>query len=386
MLNKTPFALIASVFLTVSALAPTHAAPQSAMMVAQKPFGTLKDGQKVTQWTLTNSLGTKAEVLDYGGIIRTLSVRDRNGKFADVVLGFDTLDEYVKDSPYFGALVGRYANRIAKGRFTLDGKTYKLATNNGVNHLHGGVVGFDKRVWRARPVPTNNGTALELRLTSPGGDQGYPGTLSVRVLYTLNNQNQLRVDYSAVTSAPTLCNLTQHSYFNLTGVDSGAPRAATILSHRLQFNANRYLPIDKTSIPLGNIAPVAGTPFDFRTPYRIGARIGANNLQLKNGAGYDHNFVLGGKQGVLRRAARVTEPTSGRVLTVYTTEPGMQLYTGNFLSELPGKGGQIYPKRSAFALEAQKYPDSPNHPSFPTSVLRPGQTYRQTTIYAFSTR
>ncbi len=349
--------------------------------VTQKPFGTLKNGQNVTLYTLTNSRGARMEVLNYGGIVRSLRVRDSRGRFDDVVLGFDTVGEYVKSSPYFGCITGRYANRIAKGRFSLDGKTYKLATNNGPNHLHGGVEGFDKRIWSVRPLATNNGSALELRLTSPDGDQGFPGNLAMRVVYTLNNQNQFRVDYSATTDKPTLCNLTQHSYFNLAG-----GRAKSILEHRIQINANRYTPIDATSIPFGNLAPVAGTPFDFRRARTVGARIGANNLQLKNGAGYDHNFVLNGLNGVLKRAARLEDPISGRVMTVFTTEPGLQFYSGNFLDGFKGKGGRVYARRSGLALEAQKFPDSPNRPNFPSSVLRPGQSYRQTTIYAFSAR
>lgn len=375
--------MIAKTLVALAVFAPigTSLALAAPATVTQKAFGTLADGQKVTLFTLTNSKGTRAEVMNYGGIVRSLSVRDRRGRFDDVVLGFDTVEEYVKSSPYFGCITGRYANRIAKGRFTLDGKEYQLATNNGPNHLHGGKQGFDKRIWSVRPLPTSNGSALELRLTSPNGDQGYPGNLRMRVVYTLNNQNQFRVDYTAVTDAPTLCNLTQHSYFNLAGARSG-----TILNHRVQINANRFVPIDKTSIPLGNLARVAGTPFDFRTTKRLGARIGAKNVQLQNGQGYDHNFVLNGPNGVLKRAVRVEEPLSGRVMTVSTTEPGMQLYSGNFLDGLEGKGGRAYQRRSGFALEAQKYPDSPNHPSFPTSELCPGQVYRQTTIYAFSTR
>lgn len=378
MLVKTLAAFTAVAFVAPFVFSNALAAPRA---VPQKAFGTLANGQKVTLFTLTNSRGTRAEVLDYGGIVRSLSVRDRRGRMGDVVLGFDTLGEYSKSSPYFGCLTGRYANRIAKGQFSLDGKTYNLAKNNGPNHLHGGLVGFDKRVWRARPLPTNNGSALELRLTSPDGDQGYPGKLDMRVVYTLNNQNQFRVEYFAVTDAPTLCNLTQHSYFNLS-----AGRAPTILNHRMQLNANRFVPIDTTSIPLGPLKRVAGTPFDFRTPVRIGARIGQSDTQLKNGQGYDHNFVLNGPNGILKRAARVEEPLSGRVLTVYTTEPGLQLYSGNFLNGLEGKAGRVYARRSGFALEAQKFPDSPNRPNFPSSVLRPGQTYRQTTIYAFSVR
>ncbi len=375
MISKT-FAALALV--TSLSLSNANAAPST---ISQKPFGTLKNGQKVTLFTLTNAKGTRAEIMNYGGIIKSLAVRDRAGKLGDVVLGFDTLDQYVRENPYFGCLVGRYANRIAKGRFSLDGKTYKLATNNGPNHLHGGNVAFDKRVWRARPFKTRNGPALELRLFSPAGEEGFPGNLNTRVLYTLDNSDQLRVDYRAVTDAPTLCNLTQHSYFNLAGPGNG-----TILYHDMRLNADRFVPIDKTSIPLGNLAKVAGTPFDFRRSLPIGARINSQNGQIQNGGGYDHNYVVNGKNGALKLAARVEEPISGRVLTVSTTEPGLQFYSGNFLKDVKGKNGKIYPYRGGFALEAQKFPDSPNQPQFPTSVLRPGQTYRQTTIYAFSTR
>ena len=310
-----------------------------------------------------------------------LRVPDKNGVRGDVVLGFDTLGEYVAKSPYFGALIGRYANRIAKGRFTLDGQTYKLATNNGPNHLHGGVRGFDKQLWNAKPLMLKSGPALELTLFSPSGQEGYPGNLNVRVRYTWENDNALRIDYRAVTDAPTIVNLTNHSYFNLRGAGLG-----TILDHQLRLNAQNYTPIDPTSIPFGELASVAGTPFDFRSFHTLGERIGENNTQLKNGQGYDHNFVLNGKSGTLRLAATVREATSGREMRVYTTEPGLQLYSGNFLDGLKGKYGRVYPRRSGFCLEAQVFPDAPNHPNFPSATLRPGQTYRQTTIYRFGIR
>ena len=349
--------------------------------VTQKPFGTLADGGKATLFTLTNSRGMRVEITNYGGIVTSIYTPDKRGKLADIALGFDTLDEYVKSSPYFGTIVGRYANRIAKGRFSIDGKSYKVATNNGPNHLHGGVRGFDKRIWNAKTSTLKNGVALDLTYFSPAGEEGYPGNLNARVRYTLDNRNQLHILYRAVTDAPTLYNPTHHSYFNLAGEGKG-----TILNHSLRLYARRYTPIDATSIPFGNLAPVAGTPFDFRMPHTIGERINVQNTQLKNGQGYDHNFVLNGKMGTLRMAARVSEPNSGRVMTVQTTEPGIQLYTGNFLDNLKGKGGKTYLRRGGFCLETQHYPDSPNQPSFPTTILRPGQTYRQNTIYRFSAR
>ena len=364
------------------ALAPT-AATSAPAAITQAPFGAMPDGKIATLYTLRNARGGQVQITNYGGIVTALRVPDKNGVRGDVVLGFPTLGGYLNDKAgtYFGALVGRYANRIAKGRFTLDGKNYKLATNNAPNHLHGGVRGFDKQLWRAKTLMLASGPALDLTLFSPAGQEGYPGNLNVRVRYTWENNNALRIDYRAVTDAPTVVNLTHHSYFNLKGAGLG-----TILDHQLRINANRYTPIDPTSIPLGNLAPVAGTPFDFRGFHALGERIGAQNTQLKNGQGYDHNFVLNGKSGQLRRAATVYEATSGREMRVYTTEPGLQLYSGNFLNGMTGKYGRTYPRRSGFCLEAQTFPDAPNRPNFPSATLRPGQTYNQTTIYRFSTR
>ena len=349
--------------------------------ITQAPFGTMSDGQVATLYTLRNARGGQVQITNYGGIVTALRVPDKNGVRGDVVLGFDTLPQYAAKSPYFGALVGRYANRIAKGRFALDGKSYKLATNNGANHLHGGVRGFDKQLWHAKTLMLPGGPALDLTLFSPSGQEGYPGNLNVRVRYTWENDNALRIDYRAVTDKATVVNLTHHTYFNLRGAGLG-----TILDHQVRLNADRYTPIDSTSIPFGDLAPVAGTPFDFRTFHAIGERIGADNTQIKNGAGYDHNYVLNGKAGQLRRAATVYEATSGREMRVYTTEPGVQLYTGNFLDGLNGKYGRVYPRRSGFCLETQNFPDAPNHANFPSATLRPGQTYKQTTIYRFSTR
>ena len=320
-------------------------------------------------------------VLDYGGIIVSLRTPDRAGKLADIVLGFDDLQGYVKSSPYFGAITGRYANRIAKGRFTLDGTTYKLAVNNGPNALHGGLKGFDKVVWQAEPSMDSSGVRLVLRYTSDDGEEGYPGTLRATVTYTLSDSNQLAIDYDATTDKPTPVNLTQHTYFNLAGEGSG-----TVLGHVVTINADRYTPIDSTSIPTGELPSVAGTPFDFRTPTSIGARIDQSDPQLKNGRGYDHNFVLNRQQGStgLVHAAHVTDPTSGRTLDVSTTEPGVQFYTGNFLDgTVVGKNGHANPFRGGFCLETQHFPDSPNQPQFPSAILRPGDTYRSRTVFAF---
>ncbi|MCK2218811.1 galactose mutarotase [Actinomadura sp. ATCC 31491] len=350
--------------------------------VTRKHFGTLSDGTKVDVYTLRNARGMRVRILTYGGIIQSIEVPDAAGRYANVTLGFDNLSDYVKKSPYFGAIVGRYANRIAKGRFTLDGRTYRLATNDGPNHLHGGVKGFDKRVWAASPFERGGSAGLALTYTSRNGEEHYPGTLRVRVVYTLTPGNEIRMDYRATTTRPTIVNLTNHAYFNLRGEGNG-----TILGHRMQINASRYTPVGKTLIPTGKIARLAGTPLDFRRPTAIGARIGSKNQQITFGGGYDHNYVLDRGGHGLTLAAKVVEPSSGRVLEVVTDQPGVQFYSGNFLDgTLRGTGGRLYPKRSGFTLESQHYPDSPNHGNFPSTVLRPGDVYRTTTIYAFSTR
>src|SRR3989441_5419349 len=348
--------------------------------VKKESFGKTSDGQGVDIYTLTNSHGVEARIINYGGIVTSLKVPDRNGKLDDVVLGFDNLDDYLKGRTYLGAIIGRYGNRIAKGRFTLNGVEYKLAVNNGENHLHGGLKGFDKVVWQARVLKMPNGAALELTYLSRDGEEGYPGNLSVKVIYTLTNANELKIDYSATTDKDTIINLTHHSYFNLAGQGNG-----DILNHRLYINASRFTPIDAESIPTGGIRSLSGTPFDFTRMKAIGERINADNEQLKFGSGYDHNFVLNGKMGVLRIAAKVYEPTTGRVMEVLTTEPGIQFYSGNFLDgTLTGKRGKVYQRRSAFCLETQHYPDSPNKPNFPSAVLRKGARYHTTTIYRFS--
>jgi aldose 1-epimerase len=306
-------------------------------------------------------------------------VPDRGGRSDDVVLGFDVIEGYLATEPYFGAVVGRYGNRIAKGRFTLEGKSYQLATNNGPNHLHGGIKGFDKVVWEPEPFEHGGESGVVFTFTSPDGDEGYPGVVNARVTYTLTAANELIVDYFATADKPTPINLTQHGYFNLAGAGTG-----DILGHRLTLDADRFTPVDATLIPTGDLASVEGTPFDFRRPSTIGARIGADHPQLKYGNGYDHNWVLNGAPGQLRHAARLEEPTSGRTLDVSTTEPGVQFYTGNFLDgTLTGKSGRVYRHRYGLCLETQHFPDSPNHPAFPSTILRPGQPYASKTVFAF---
>ena len=351
---------------------------QSRRGVPHTVFGKTADGQPVEVYTLTNANGMEVKAITYGCIITSLKVPDRAGKLADVVLGYDTLDGYLKDSPYFGAVVGRYGNRIAKGQFTLDGKTYKLATNNGPNHLHGGNKGFDKVVWKAAWKNGAQGAGVICSRTSPDGEEGYPGNLQTSVTYTLTDKNELVVEYRATTDKATPVNLTQHSYFTL------AADAGDILGHQLTIDADRYTPVDDTLIPTGELATVAGTPFDFRKTTAIGARIGTDDPQLKNGNGYDHNWVLSSAASGLRHAVHVVEPKTGRTLDIATTEPGVQFYSGNFLDgSITGKGGRVYKHRSGFCLETQHYPDSPNHPNFPTTILRPGQVYSSKTVFTF---
>jgi aldose 1-epimerase len=346
--------------------------------VQRASFGTA-DGQPVELFTLRNANGIEARVTNYGGVIVSLMTPDRAGQMADIVLGFDSLAPYVAGTPYFGALIGRYGNRIAGGRFTLDGETYTLATNNEPNHLHGGVRGFDKVVWDAEPFENGAERGLILRYTSPDGEEGYPGTLQTTVTYTLTDDNELIVDYRATTDKATPVNLTQHSYFNLAGTSNG-----DILDHELTIAASAFTPVDATLIPTGQIAPVEGTPFDFRAPTAIGSRIQTDDAQLRNGLGYDHNFVLDRSGEGLELAARVTHAGSGRTLEIRTTEPGLQFYSGNFLDgTITGKGGRVYRHRSGLCLETQHFPDSPNQPSFPSTILRPGEEYRTRTVFAF---
>jgi aldose 1-epimerase len=362
-----------------AAQAPARAAAQE-RAVTRAPFGTTPEGIAVDRYTLTNASGVEMRVITFGGIITSLRVPDRNGRLDDVVLGFETLEPYLRNPAYFGAIVGRYGNRIARGRFTLDGQTYTLAVNNPPNHLHGGRRGFDKVVWTVDPFTRPDAVGLVLRYTSPDGEEGYPGTLRAQVTYTLSDTNELTFEYQATTDKATPVNLTQHTYVNLAGDGTG-----DILGHRLTLYASRMTAVDRTLIPTG-IVPVDGTPFDFRTPTAIGARIETDTEQMRNGLGYDHNFVLDRTGGDLFLAARVEESGSGRVLDVSTTEPGVQFYSGNFLDgTLIGKTGRPYHRRTGLALETQHFPDSPNQPQFPSTILRPGETYRSRTVLAFRT-
>ncbi len=350
------------------------------MNVTTKPFGTTKKGQTVELYTLTNATGASVDIMTLGGTITSIKVPDRKGHLGEVVLGFDNLHDYEEKSPFFGCITGRYANRIAKGRFTLDGSSHMLATNNGPNHLHGGKVGFDKMVWQAKPLRNNSSVGLELTHTSPDGDEGYPGALFAKVTYTWDSHNELTVQYEATTTKPTVLNLTNHSYFNL--ADAGA---SPVLNHQLTLHAGAFTPTDATAIPTGEIRQVAGTPFDFTAPHTLGERINANDQQIKYGLGYDHNFIVDGRPGHVRPCASVYEPTTGRVLTIETDQPAVQLYTGNFLDGIKGRNGATYSKRHAVCLETQHYPDSPNQPAFPSTVLRPGETFESTTTMRFST-
>lgn len=343
------------------------------------PFGTA-DGKPVTLYTLKNAKGAEAKIMNYGGLVQSLTMPDRAGKFADIVLGYDNVEGYIKVTPYFGALIGRYGNRIGGAKFTLDGQTYTLAANNGPNSLHGGVKGFDKVVWN---VVKATGNSLELQYLSKDGEEGFPGNLNVTAIYTLTDDNELKLTFHATTDKATVVNLTHHSYFNLAGQGNG-----DILGHEVYINADKTTPVDSTLITTGEFADVTGTPFDFRKPIAIGARINDPNTVLQYGPGYDHNWVINqAKPGQLGLQARVTEPTSGRVMEVWSDEPGLQFYAGNFLDgTITGKGGKVYQRRTGFCMEPQHYPDSPNKANFPSVVLRPGQTYKNTIIYKFSAK
>jgi aldose 1-epimerase len=341
-------------------------------------------GKPIEMVTLKNSHGMEVQAISYGAIITSIKVPDRAGKIADVVLGFDSPDQYWHEPtpPYFGAVVGRYGNRIAKGKFALDGKTYSLAINNPPNSLHGGNKGFDKQVWDVTTKETPAGSSATFSRTSPDGEEGFPGTLQARVTYTLTEKNELIVDYHATTDKATPINLTQHSYFNLAGEGSG-----TILDHVLTIDADRYTPVSDSLIPIGELAPVQGTPFDFRKPTAIGSRIDQADAQLKNGKGYDHNWVLTRKATGLQHAVTLADPKSGRTLDISTTEPGVQFYTGNFLDgTIKGKGGHVYALRSGLCLETQHFPDSPNQKNFPSTILQPGKTYESRTVFTFSAK
>jgi aldose 1-epimerase len=363
--------------------APPSQAPRPAAAtpggptVMRERYGAMPDGAQIDVLTLRNANGVTIRAITYGGIITSIDVPDRAGRPGDIALGFDSLAGYLTAHPFFGAIIGRYGNRIGAGTFTLDGAQYTLATNNGPNNLHGGEKGFDKQVWNAQAVPGRN--AIEFTRTSVNGEEGFPGNLSVRVTYELTDKNELIVDYFATTDKATPVNLTQHTYFNLAGEGSG-----DILGHQLTINADRYTPVGDTLIPTGELAPVQSTPFDFRQRTAIGARIDESHPQLKNGLGYDHNWVLNRSGDGLQLAARVVEPISGRTLEITTTEPGLQFYSGNFLDgTIKGKGGHVYGHRAGFCLETQHYPDSPNQPAFPSTILRPGQEYRSKTVFAF---
>jgi aldose 1-epimerase len=354
----------------------------SKAQIKPEAFHRTIDGSQVELYTLKNSNGLEAKITNYGGIVVSLTTPDKNGKLDDVVLGYDTLNGYFGSTPYFGALIGRYGNRIAKGKFTIGGVDYQLAQNNDSNHLHGGRKGFDKVVWQAENVDASDGPALKLTYTSKDGEEDYPGTLRCTVTYTLTNKNELKIEYSAETDKPTFVNLTHHSYFNLK--DAGA---SDILGHELMLKASNFTPVDKGLIPTGELKPVAGTPFDFNKPTAIGARVEQDDEQLKFGKGYDHNWVLDRQGKDLELVASLYEPTTGRFMEVLTTEPGLQFYCGNFLDGTNiGKGGMAYQHRTGLCLETQHFPDSPNHPDFPSTELKPGDKYTQTTVYRFSAK
>ena len=347
---------------------------------------TVDDFDSIKLYTLKNQSGVTVKITNYGAIITSIVVPDSDGNMADVALGYNRVEDYINavDKPYFGAVVGRYGNRIAQGTFTLNGETYVLATNNGENHLHGGVIGFDKVVWNAEPIEGTGWTGLQLSYLAKDMEEGYPGNLQVKVTYKLTNENALTVDYHATTDEATPVNLTQHTYFNLKGEGNG-----TILDHQLMINADQFTPIDQGLIPIGELRGVAGTPFDFTESKAIGRDIGQDNQQLEFGLGYDHNYALNkdGQTGELTLAARVVEPASGRVLEIQTTEPGVQFYSGNFLDgRLKGKSGKPYVKHGGFCLETQHFPDSPNQPTFPSTILEPGEEYTSQTVYRFLTQ
>jgi aldose 1-epimerase len=353
----------------------------SVLSISKKLFGTAPEGA-VDLYTLSNANQMSVEILTFGGIIKAIYCPDKNGKIENVILGFNTLKPYLETHPYFGAIVGRYGNRIANGKFNIDGTEYNLATNNSPNHLHGGLKGFDKVIWQAREFKDNEKIGLELSYLSKDMEEGYPGNLNVKVTYSLNNQNELSIDYEAVTDKKTICNLTNHSYFNLAGEGKG-----NILNHQLVIHADSITPVNEHLIPTGEPMAVQGTPFDFRSGKKMGEEIDSNNEQIKYGGGFDHNFILKGNSESLPIIAKVSEPESGREMEILTTEPGVQFYTGNFLDgTLIGSGNQPYQKRAGFCLETQHYPDSPNQPNFPSTILEVGETYKTTTVYRFKVK
>jgi aldose 1-epimerase len=381
---------ISAVFLIAGIVSCTSKEPEqsntkkadSVRSIVSAPFGKMKDGQAVTLYTLKNKSGMEMSVINYGGIIVSLKVPDKNGLAEDIVLGFDSLSDYLKDDPFFGALIGRYGNRIAKGKFSLDGKEYTLPLNNGKNHLHGGPNGFFNVFWNIEVMSDSSNPSLKLTYVSKDGEEGYPGNLNTEVIYTLTENNELQIAYKATTDKKTVVNLTQHSYFNLSGNIK-----KDILNHELMIAANKFLPVDETLIPTGKLQDVKNTPFDFTSPKTIGARISDKDQQLKYGLGYDHCWVFANQADSLKTVASLYEPVSGRYMEVLTTEPGIQFYSGNFLDgKLTGKGGIIYQHRSGLCLETQHFPDSPNQASFPSTVLEPGETYQTTTVYKFSVK
>lgn len=371
-----PVVILACVLLCLSCDNKKPESKETKKMTIKKEFfGKTKDGKDVALFTLTNRHKMVVKITNFGGIVTSILVPDKDGIFADVVLGFDNLTGYEGEHPYFGAIVGRYGNRIAKGKFTLDGTTYTLAANNGNNHLHGGIKGYDKVVWQAEEIKKENEVGVKLSYLSKDGEEGYPGNLSITVRYTLTDDNEFKIDYIAKTDKATPVNLTHHSYFNLEGAGSG-----DILGHLLTIHADRYTPVDDELIPTGELKPVRDTPLDFRNPIAVGVRI------KDVPGGYDHNYVLNDSDGPMRPAAEVSAPGSGRVMAVFTTEPGIQFYSGNFLDgSNTGKNGSVYRKHYGFCLETQHFPDSPNQPAFPSTILRPGETYTHRTIYTFST-
>jgi aldose 1-epimerase len=376
---SSPRGILTAVLIPLFLLGAAHAS--DAAGVERQAWGKTKGGEAVELYTLTNAKGHKVSIMTLGAIVVSIQVPDKAGALGDVALGFDSLDGYLAPNPFFGAVAGRYGNRIGGGTFTIDGHTSTLPKNDGANTLHGGTKGFDKYVWKGRPVTSSNGPTVVLTHVSPDGDQGFPGTLTATVTYTWTNDDELKIHYHATTDKPTVVNLTNHSYFNLAGAGSG-----TILGQVMQIFADKFTPVAKGLIPTGELKPVAGTPFDFLKPTPIGARIESSDEQITLGGGYDHNFVLNGSAGTLRPAAHVIDPSSGRTMDVLTTEPGVQFYTGNFLDgKITGKGGKVYAKRAGFCLETQHFPDSPNKPKFPSTVLRPGQRYDTTTVYRFGT-
>ena len=374
-----------SVFIIVifcSIISCTNTKNMATVTIEKKPFGQTANGDEVDQFILSTKKGMEISVITYGGIITSWTAADKNGDYRDIALGYNTLAEYEAETPYFGALIGRYGNRIAKGKFSIDGEAYTLAVNNGENHLHGGLKGFDKVVWDAKTIVNDSTASLELSYLSIDMEEGYPGNLQTKVTYTLNNNDELSVKYEAKTDKPTIVNLTQHSYFNLTA-DFNQP----VLDHELVIKADSFLPVDSTLIPTGEFRNVAETPFDFRSPKAIGKQINAENIQMKNGLGYDHCWVLNDQEKGVRFVASAYEPVSGRLLEIFSDEPGIQFYSGNFLDgTLPSKNQGTYQHRTGFCLETQHFPNSPNEPSFPTTILKPGETFTSETWFQFSVK